>query len=249
MLSAYFDDSGTHEDARVVVWGGVLGTEDQWSGFDNAWRARLRSPLPGKPPLRRFHLAACEAGADEFRGYSRAEKDHVTYLFRSIIMDAGLVHLSSVVSRPDWDELIVGTLRERIGDAEHAAFLRCIRDSLEVGHLLYDDERLITITFDKGRQSRLQLLADRVMEFDRRLLGIADLRFRSVELLPPLQAADIVATESFWASQKWLDTGTNDSSRAHFRHLLEQSIGKGSIADREVIMRIVDDYVQAGISS
>jgi hypothetical protein len=248
MLSAYFDDSGTHEDARVVVWGGVLGTEDQWNGFDDAWRARLRFPLPGKPPLRRFHLTACEAGAGEFRDYSRAERDRVTYLFRSIIVDARLVHLSSVVSRPDWDELIVDTLRERIGDPEHAAFLRCIIDSLEVSHFLYNDEKLITITFDMGRQSRPKLLADKVMEFDRRPLEIADLHFISVESCPRLQAADIIATESFWASQKWLDTGTNDMSRAHFRALLEQSIGKGSIADRDVIMRIVDDYAGADLS-
>jgi hypothetical protein len=249
MLRAYFDDSGTHKGARVIVWGVLLGTDDQWGKFENAWRTQLRSPLPGKLPLPRFHLAACAAGADDFSDYSLAERDHVTYLFRSIIVNAGLVHLSSVVSRPDWDELIVGTLRERIGDAESAAFLRCIKDSLEVGHLLYKYKKHITMTFDIGRQTKLQSLADRVMEFERKPLEIEALRFEPVELFPPLQGADMVATESFWASQKWLDTGTNDSSRAHFRRLLEQSVGKGSIADREVIMRIVDGYLRAGMSS
>jgi hypothetical protein len=73
VLGAFFDDSGTHASAPVIVMGGLLGTEQQWDVFADAWNALLAHPLPGKPPLSRFHLSPCRAGADEFRDYSLAE--------------------------------------------------------------------------------------------------------------------------------------------------------------------------------
>ena len=41
MLSAYYDDSGTHDKLNVVVYGGLIGTEDQWTKFERAWKPKL----------------------------------------------------------------------------------------------------------------------------------------------------------------------------------------------------------------
>lgn len=71
MLTAYFDDSGTHSDSDVVLWNGLFGHHYQWQYFDELWSAKLANPSPGKEPLRRFHMYDCERGDEEFLGWSR----------------------------------------------------------------------------------------------------------------------------------------------------------------------------------
>jgi hypothetical protein len=80
MLQCYFDDSGTHDGSRFVVWGGIMGTEERYEALDEPWRKRLAVPLPGKPPLRQFHLAHCKLGIKEFETYSFPEREHLRNL-------------------------------------------------------------------------------------------------------------------------------------------------------------------------
>ena len=249
MLSGYFDDSGTHADSPVVVWAGLLGTEAQWERLEPAWKAKLEEPLPGKAPLKQFHLSACAAADDEFRYYSPAERDLVRHEFRTLIIEAGLLSIGSVVSRPDWDELVVGKLRDRLGDAETPCFLNCINRGLKLARVTHKEEDRIAFVFDEGRRSEsLQTLIDRIMAVeDREPPTISSILFNPVRLSPPLQAADTVATESFWAAQKWLQEGSNAEATAHFKHFLANMAAEGLIADREAILETVALLRRGGI--
>lgn len=108
MLKAFFDDSSTHGGSEVVVAGGLIGTLDQWEAFEADWFAKLAEPHSGKPKLRKFHLSACRAADDEFRDYTPAEGDAVTYDFREILIKHRLIATASAVDARAWDELIVG---------------------------------------------------------------------------------------------------------------------------------------------
>ncbi len=250
MLSAYFDDSGTHQGSPLVVWGGAMGTEAQWTKFETAWRALLQAPLPGKPPLKQFHAAACKAGEGEFSGYSSGERDHITYLFRSMMIDAHLTTTASVVCRPDWDELVVGNILKRAGSAEVASFVHCIINALAWAESLSPREPQIALIFDLGRQTpEISEMTSRVLSFDRPTapVKIAGISFNRVADFPPLQAADMIATESFWAAQRWLENHNNYSARAHFRHMLDNLVSIGWIADRDVILEMIKKYAQDGV--
>ena len=126
VLGAFFDDSGTHASSLAVVIGGLLGTDEQWDAFETAWTARLARPLPGKPPLNQFHLSLCRAKRGEFRDYNQAEIDSITYLFRRIILDLGFVTLAVAVNRSAWNELVVGTVEDELGQPEGLCFFKCI---------------------------------------------------------------------------------------------------------------------------
>ena len=89
MLAAYFDDSGTHDSSQVIVWGGFLGTAEQWKQFDITWRAKLARPLDGKPRLSKFGLADCDRCRNEFEGYGRAESDLLQNEMRELPPDRG----------------------------------------------------------------------------------------------------------------------------------------------------------------
>jgi hypothetical protein len=107
MLGAFFDDSGTHAGSPVVAIGGLLGTEEQWEVFEKRWLALLKEPLPGKPPLEQFHLSPCRNAKGEFASYNLAERDHVTYLFRQVILETGFVTIAAAADTAAWNELVV----------------------------------------------------------------------------------------------------------------------------------------------
>ncbi len=106
MLDCYFDDSGTHPGADVLVWGGIMGTAEQISDLADSWRKLLRAPLPSKPPLKQFHLSHCASANGEFVNYTPGERDAVRYQFRKAISDSEMEAIAFAVSVRDWDELV-----------------------------------------------------------------------------------------------------------------------------------------------
>jgi hypothetical protein len=150
MLAAYFDDSGTHDDSRVVAWGGFLGSVAQWDRFDMAWLAKLAQPLAGKAPLRKFALADCQSSFNEFFGYSRPESDLVQNEFREIIVANRLIGVAYAVDRPTWDRLITGDARTFLGDAETVCFSSCFDGAIERAVEYFPNESMLSLHFDQG---------------------------------------------------------------------------------------------------
>jgi len=112
MISAYFDDSGTHDDSDVVVYGGLIGTEDQWQQFELAWQFVLDAPLPGKLPIPRFHMSHCMAQKGKvFGGYTKTEAVLLASKFIKIILDSGVSIYGCALFRADWDELGSGPIK------------------------------------------------------------------------------------------------------------------------------------------
>jgi hypothetical protein len=222
MLAAYFDDSGTHDDSKLVVWGGFIGTAEQWSGFDKAWRAKLARPLPGKPRLTKFGLADCEGHHGEFAGYSEAESDLLQNECRELIVQAGVIGLAYAVERESWDRLAKGEAREFLGgDAESACFGGCFNGAVERAVHFFPEDRMLSVHFDRGRKSpKLDALIDRVTKLYRGSPAIVNLSYNRVNDFSPLQAADIIATENYWHASSVI--AGNDNPRPHFAHFLQR---------------------------
>jgi hypothetical protein len=181
MLAAYFDDSGTHNDSKVVVWGGFLGTAAQWSDFDKAWRAKLASPLPGKARLKKFSLADCNGSHGEFSGYSRAESDLVQNEFREIIVQAGVVGLAYAVDRTEWDDLVQGSARDFLGEAEVGSFSGCFNGVVAAAERLFPEDLMLSVHFDRGRKSpKLDAIIDKATRNYRGAPALVNLSFNRV---------------------------------------------------------------------
>jgi hypothetical protein len=233
MLRAYFDDSGTHADSEVVAVGGLVGNVAQWMQFEREWSAKLADPLLGygKPPLQMFHLAHCNARNGEFAGYTDGECDAVTHDFRQIIIDSKLIATASMIDKRAWDELVVGPIRQWIGDAVDVCVENCLSEAIKIAGA-HPDGDMIAAVFDRGIWTqRIKNITDEYT-LDLASPRIVSVAFSNVKDVLPLQGADISATENYWFGIKMLRGGIGAQPRPHMRHYLENMFAEGFIIDR-----------------
>ena len=232
MLEAYLDDSGTHQKAPVVVIGGLIGPTQHWDALEREWVAKLAEPLPGKPAIKAFHLSHLIGHHGEFRDYRPAEIDMLRHDFRQIILDSSLLQIVTVVSRPDWDELVVPPYRNVLGSAEEMCFSGIIVNSLEFLRARSTRGQKIAYVYDIGRKTPELERLFKMVENPEYRPEITSVTWGQVNDMPPLQAADFIANENYRAAQEWMETG--DVKSPHFRRLLD-GLDLGFILGREEI--------------
>jgi hypothetical protein len=234
LLRAYFDDSGTHAGSDVVVLAGLIGTEAQWDLFKRRWAEKLACPLPGKSALKGFHLSACNARDGEFKGYSDAEQDAVIHDFRQIIIDSKLTSIATAIDKRAWDKLIVGPIRNVLGEPLVVCFVNCIDETIRIAEP-YTHGHQIEVVFDQGIETERLREVGAAFTAPSRRLRVDSVGFACVVEVLPLQGADIVATENYWHAAQWLKLGDAALPRPHLRHYLENMLHQGQILDREGI--------------
>lgn len=253
MLNSFFDDSGTHVGSGVVAVGGLIGTPEQWAKFSMLWSAKLLAPLPGKSPLRKFHLSTCNAGVDEFVDYSRTERDALMHDFREIITNCDLIGTSSAIDVGAWDELITGKIRLHYGSALEMCVQSCADEAIKIAGKHPAGDR-ISLSFDRGIQTHrleevlleftLPLGRPRVVKFD----------FLDVRDTPALQGADIIATENYWHATATVHADGEAAPRPHFQHFLARARTEGLFLGRPEIEALCEaarelDLVDGSIDS
>jgi hypothetical protein len=244
MLGAFFDDSGTHAGSPVMTIGGVLGTEAQWDVFAAAWEALLKEPLPGKRPLKQFHLSPCRAGRDEFESYSPAERDHLIYLFRQVIFDTGLVTVAAAVDNTAWDDLVTRDVAEQLGHPLEFLLYKCLNSISDIVRWRKPEERT-WVFFDEGIRDRVEVFAYAYLQNNKDRPEIANVGFAPVSKVIALQAGDMIATETFQFGQQWLLDRENPVTNPHFESFRWRDISAGLIFDRGAIAEMVE-RVKAG---
>jgi len=215
MITAYFDDTGTHARSAVVGFGGLFGTSAQWNAFDLEWRSTLRAPLPGKLPLRRFHMTECMARDGEFEGYSEGERDAIIHDFRKIIIRSEVSGYAVVASKKDWDTMIVPPLRYVIGDAEIFCFRACVGKMASYIHNHSNDAELAFIFDDRPKWEAISNFIMRQYQEMHLRTKFAGLSFLSNEKVPALQGADMFAWEVYRHASEHIANGGRSPPRPH----------------------------------
>lgn len=239
MAVFYIDDSGTHDGAPVVVFGGLIGEQEQWERFEPRWKAKLANPLPGKSPLKRFHMHHCQRQRGDFIDYSDAESDALIHDFRQIILDCGVHGVSAAISKADYDELITGSLLEAHGSADDMAFASAI-SALDIEgrreggvSLVCDDTGTSTERYGRV-YDRYQAMHKKYGT--RPLEGLA---FRSMEKVIPLQGADMIAWETYFYACEVLKTQDVPALRPHLQRYVDTGRFGAVFLSRDHILEFV----------
>ncbi|HLF59262.1 MAG TPA: hypothetical protein VI732_06495 [Alphaproteobacteria bacterium] len=223
MLQCYFDDSGTHDNAKVVAWGGLVGNVDAFEKLDTAWRRALSLSIEGKPPLEKFSLSHCANAWDEFADYKPAERDLVRRTFRNLIIEHDVAPIAFTVSVRDWNAASTPVDRMLLGDAQNLAFFGCLDATGKIAGATGDS---VSCHFDQGQAGiplNSVLAAYQFMHPEHR--DRISISFSSVIALTGLQAADTIAYEAYQYGLHLEDPKTHPLN-PHFTDLVNR---KGAI--------------------
>ena len=217
MLECYLDDSGTHDSSKVIVWGGIAGHQQYLGEFEEDWNARLREPCEGKPPLTKgFHSYGLTHGVGEFEGYNEAERDRTRFLFRKCILDAGLSWISCGISVAAWNEH-ASLFRLGLGTAERLVFGKSIMLVCDSAH---ENAERISFQFDKGRESYVSSIIQPAIDEANIDNSLTSHGFSCVSKNVGLQAADLVAHETYRYFTQYVDD-QSATPNAHLARLFE----------------------------
>ena len=81
-LTAFWDESGTHNGSHFVVVAGYVAPDDQWAEFDPKWHAAQT-----KWDIHIFHMTDCMTGGGEFRSWAESKRRDCVQDFIRIISD------------------------------------------------------------------------------------------------------------------------------------------------------------------
>jgi hypothetical protein len=236
MITAYFDDSGTHGESDIVLVAGVFGTEARMDCLDRNWKPHLDAPLGGrKGPIKRFHAYDCDNSVGEFSGWTRTETDYFRHELRTVIIESDCAAYGLACSRKDWNEIITEDLRSVIGDPEGFCINQCFVRSVGWAQAKTFDPSM-KFVFD-NRPNGVQRYVGAVCDaFERwvdpppQLIGYT---FASSMKVKPLQAADLIAWELYRHANAILRDGLQVPAHQEMSHLQRNMDFQAQIALRE----------------
>ncbi len=213
MIECYFDDSGTHSDSKIAVWGGVIGEKAEFEELEKSWKKLLADPLPHKKILRQFHLANLAAKKGDFIDYNQGECDLLRYKFRTAIVESGVVCFACIVAVEDWNRVLTPVEKRFLGEAKNMAFAGVFDHIFKI---LAQIDEPIWCHFDQGAQdiaTNSIITANKIVSPE--MMGRINLKFSAVEAQACLQAADTVAYEAYRYGLYLIDAKKNPEN-PHF---------------------------------
>jgi hypothetical protein len=206
MITAYFDESGTHGQSTVAAFSGFTGLDAEWSSFSIQWRlclGRHRLDVP-------FHMSEFESRKGAFSGLGDDQRLSLISSLADIIVKHDIAGYAFAVDIQKFQSLVGN--RKRYGKAADPYYLLtmlamayCIlgwgflRERLKLPYEV-DRERILFVFDRKPKFVQLSnLVFDSMLSVHPWVKPLVSnqIIFGSREEHAPLQAADMLAYETY----------------------------------------------------
>jgi hypothetical protein len=181
----YFDESGKHQEHKVVSFCGFLDAD--WTAFENEWEYLLRKNKIPALHVSAGSLKSTSTALNLYRQFIQAIRKHVEHGFGVAVDVAGFNATNKVK-------------QEYGGDAHYCAFSTAIRDVVKYVQSIPDSRVAIVCDDDPEKACTCYKMFDRMRQNvkqpeNRKILK--SIAFADDEAYPQLQAADLFS----WVSR------------------------------------------------
>jgi hypothetical protein len=199
ILTAYFDESGTHADAPISGMAGFLGDARQWQKFE-----KRVSKLFKRFRVDLFHTIDVRRTDKDFDGWSVDRKIEFLDEFQHIINDTLESGVASFISADDYSFYrgLTWPARTRPDSKYGLLFRGCLAQIIDtVGYMPLGKEPQLTIVLEDGHSNAND--ARRIYEATISRLGqskaLSGLSYANKRNCLPLAAADLFAYSAWGA--------------------------------------------------
>lgn len=194
LLTAYFDESGTHSGSRITAIGGLLGTKEMWLSVEDQWAVALDDY--SEFGLTWFHSTDCDSGNGEFERVPVELRYALANRLARILADQNLLPVWSSVVTEDWDNVVNDPTFLKVYPAPlYLCFAYCAQKLAE-GSIQLADGTSVAVVYSEQPE-----FEDRISEIwnayrrNKRASKLSSFSTASPKDVVPLQAADLVAYE------------------------------------------------------
>jgi hypothetical protein len=205
-MHGYFDDSGTHAQAPLVVLAGFLATVDRWQSFNKEWAAALK-----EYGLDYFHMADFAGPYREYQNWDSDSRRTRLDTLLTIVKSHAMISVGIGIPKAAFDSYMRGTslgLNDWPSRAySFAALMLMDRVATRFEQVIPDAARAhgfdvwVSYRFEDGTQGKGEILdAYDIMKSSPELQErshVLSVGFEPKKQVLPLQAADIVAYELY----------------------------------------------------
>ena len=216
----YWDDSGTHKESPIAVAACYVATKEQWDLAVREW-----SEVQAVEGFGAFHMADFMAhpsvGKKPFCDWDQRKRDRVYYRLASIINTRVRMGFALAVPKKHFDTYLLSTLMKDEQGKEHFTFaVKSVLGWVAEWHERYGLGKSVQYVFSlmsKGKGEIMQIfdLLKEHPEIAQRLgFKYRDpdgLMFQNMESFKPLQAADILAWNTYNFMQREIRRGLPDN--------------------------------------
>jgi Protein of unknown function (DUF3800) len=229
VLHAYVDDSGIHDNSRLCLVAGYFGSEQQWMRFDEKWSNALTDFEVEEFHANRYWSHVNGADVSEYRGWDTERDNRFINQLLHVIESANRIFpVCCSVVMAEWNALPSDERSYLTGGTYHAdsgkivrpgaplkpyflAFLTAISlaiDYCKPGHRMH-------FSFDPNKRfsgyAREYFREIRNWGSDHGMLEkynkLGDIFFPDSKLTPAIQAADLLAYESYQRGLELIERG------------------------------------------
>jgi hypothetical protein len=239
LLTAYLDESGTHDGSHSIVVGGVIASQSEWDAILHRWIDALN-----RRGVKYFHAADFSNRQGEFKGWTESECRSLMADLLLVFEDFVILPVGIGVSRDRFSRIRAEKYSEIPDDPYGFCVAETIQRIIYIGNEIKPEPAIAVVL--EERQKQKSLLPIRNLDFElqypevRKHYKLASLAIADKKIHRQLELADFVAYELFKANLA--PSFESGDLRYPFRRLME--IAEGRIA---YLATLSDEGVRRGM--